>query len=105
MLRHSAQFLPSEPEHADAERLQVGLTDNAPIYIMGGLVMPLGEGGMVTDAARNSSLTLVVRSRAASLHRSTNEPHLSSTMPESGQESCAAVLHAPPSSASSVRIL
>ena len=41
--------------------LQVGLTDNAPIYIMGGVVMPLGEGGMVTDAARNSSLTLVVR--------------------------------------------
>ena len=41
--------------------LQVGLTDNAPIYIMGGVIMPLGEGGMVTDAARNSSLTLVVR--------------------------------------------
>ena len=43
--------------------LQVGLTDNAPIYILGGVIMPLGEGGMVTDAARNSSLTLVVRSQ------------------------------------------
>ena len=40
--------------------LQVQLTDNAPIYILGGTVLPLGQGGMVTDAAKNSSLTLVV---------------------------------------------
>ena len=40
--------------------MQVGLTDNAPIYIAGGTIMPLGQGGMVTDAARNSSLTLIV---------------------------------------------
>ena len=45
----------------------MGLTDNAPIYIMGGVVMPLGEGGMVTDAARNSSLTLVVRAHSCCL--------------------------------------
>ena len=40
--------------------MQVGLTDNTPINVMGGTIVPLGQGGMVTDSARNSSLTLVV---------------------------------------------
>lgn len=39
---------------------QVGITDDIPVYVLGGTVVPLGEGGLTTDVARNSSLTLLV---------------------------------------------
>ena len=39
--------------------MQVGLTDETPIYLLGGTITTLGGGGMTTDAARNSSLTFV----------------------------------------------
>ena len=38
----------------------MGLTDDVPLFVMGGTIMPLGGGGMTTGAARNSSLTLLV---------------------------------------------
>ncbi|KAK9804677.1 hypothetical protein WJX73_009282 [Symbiochloris irregularis] len=40
--------------------LQVGLTDDVPLYVLGGTILTLGEGGLNTDAARNSSLTILV---------------------------------------------
>ena len=39
---------------------QVGITDDVPLYLLGGTIFTLGEGGMTTDAARNSSLTFLV---------------------------------------------
>ena len=39
---------------------QAGLTDNTPIYILGGNILPFGQGGMTTSQAKASPLTLVV---------------------------------------------
>ena len=36
------------------------MTDNTPIYMLGGNILPFGQGGMTTTQARNSPLTLVV---------------------------------------------
>ncbi len=39
--------------------MQAGLTDNTPIYILGGNILPFGQGGMTTSQAKASPLTLV----------------------------------------------
>lgn len=36
------------------------MTDNTPIYILGGNILPFGQGGMTTTEARTSPLKLVV---------------------------------------------
>ena len=36
------------------------MTDNTPIYILGGNILPFGQGGMTTTEARASPLRLVV---------------------------------------------
>lgn len=40
--------------------LEVGITDDVPLFLLGGTIMTLSAGGMTTDAARNGSLTIVV---------------------------------------------
>ena len=40
--------------------MQVGITDDVPLFVLGGTIVTLGGGGMTTDAARNSTLTFVV---------------------------------------------
>ena len=40
--------------------LQAGITDNTPIYMLGGNILPFAQGGMTTSAAKASNVTLVV---------------------------------------------
>ncbi|CAL5218429.1 g109 [Coccomyxa viridis] len=40
--------------------VQANVTDNTPIYILGGNILPFGQGGMTTTEARTSPLKLVV---------------------------------------------
>ncbi len=40
--------------------VQANVTDNTPIYILGGNILPFGQGGMTTTQARTSPLKLVV---------------------------------------------
>lgn len=40
--------------------LHAGLTDDVPLHIAGGVIIPLGPGGLTTKAAREGDLTLVV---------------------------------------------
>eukprot|EP00884_Botryococcus_braunii_P003098 jgi/Botrbrau1/1278/Bobra.0163s0061.1 len=40
--------------------LQAGLTDDVPLHIAGGFIVPLGQGGMTTTEARTSPLSLLV---------------------------------------------
>ena len=39
---------------------QADVTDNTPIFILGGNILPFGQGGMTTTEARTSPLTLIV---------------------------------------------
>lgn len=36
------------------------MTDNTPIYMLGGNILPFGQGGMTTAEAKTSPLTLIV---------------------------------------------
>ena len=52
--------------------LAAGMTDDVPLHIAGGLILPLGPGGLTTKAAREGDLTLVVampREARPSWHR------------------------------------
>ncbi|KAK9808029.1 hypothetical protein WJX73_006288 [Symbiochloris irregularis] len=40
--------------------VRANVTDNTPVYIMGGSILPFGQGGMTTTAAEKSNLTLIV---------------------------------------------
>ena len=40
--------------------MQVGLTEPAPVHLMGGAVLPLSAGGNTTASARRAPLTLLV---------------------------------------------
>ena len=40
--------------------LSAGVTDDVPLHIAGGVILPLGPGGLTTKAAREGDLTLVV---------------------------------------------
>lgn len=55
-------LFPARPDRkGDASAaVQVALTDDVPLYVLGGTIMTLGGGGMTTDAAKNSSLTFIV---------------------------------------------
>ena len=48
------------PSRKSAMYVQAGVTDNTPIYMLGGNILPFSHGGMTTSAAKTSNLTLVV---------------------------------------------
>ena len=47
------------------------MTDNTPIYILGGNILPFGQGGMTTTQARTSPLRLVVALASATATNAT----------------------------------
>lgn len=40
--------------------MQANVTDNTPVFILGGNILPVAAGGMTTTEAKSSNLTLIV---------------------------------------------
>ena len=46
--------------------LQALITDNTPVYIAGGTVVPISAGGVTTEQAKNAPVTLIAALAKAS---------------------------------------
>ena len=51
---------PNRPLSSASNAAQANVTDNVPLHVLGGIVLPLSRGGMTTAAVRASPLTLLI---------------------------------------------